>query len=132
MRSQIVEIPGLSAYSKDSVELEVDGYVAIRCVDAYKACFTVAHCIESIRVFASSSARTVVGKLTLQEILDNRSFVSAKVMEDMKEELKGWGFAIRSFEIKDIKPMDKRVRKALNNQINAQQNMKEIQINADS
>jgi len=70
--------------------------------------------------------------MTLQEILDNRSLVSAKVMEDMKEELKGWGFTIRSFEIKDIKPMDKMVKKALNNQINAQQNMKETQIKADS
>lgn len=50
----------------------------------------------------------------------------------MKEDLKSWGFTIRSFEIKDIKAADKRVRAALNDQINAQQNAKEKQINSDS
>jgi len=83
-------------------------------------------------VFAASSARTVVGKMTLQDILNNRSVVSAKVTEDMKEDLKSWGFTIRSFEIKDIKPSNHRVRSALDNQINAQQNAKEKEINADS
>lgn len=101
-------------------------------MDANKACFSVAHCLESIRLFATSSARTVVGKMTLQDILDNRSVISAKVIEDMRDDLKTWGFNIRSFEINEIKPKDSRVRKALNNQINAQQDAKEKQILADS
>lgn len=70
--------------------------------------------------------------MTLQEILNNRSIISAKVTEDMKDDLKTWGFSIRSFEIKDIKPSNLRVRTALSNQINAQQSAKEKEINADS
>lgn len=101
-------------------------------MDANKACFSVAHCLESIRLFATSSARTVVGKMTLQDILDNRSVISAKVIEDMRDDLKTWGFNIRSFEINEIRPKDAKVRKALNNQINAQQDAKEKQILADS
>jgi len=70
--------------------------------------------------------------MTLQEILNNRSIISAKVTEDMKDDLKTWGFSIRSFEIKDIKPSNLKVRTALSNQINAQQSAKEKEINADS
>lgn len=131
-RSQNIEIHKLDAYSKDKVELEIDGYVSVRCVDPIKACFNIAHCFESIRVFAASSARTCVGKMTLQEILDNRSLISAKVQEDLQEDLKGWGFIIRSFEIKDIQPKNKKVRDALKSQINAEVSSKEKHINADS
>jgi len=75
---------------------------------------------------------TCVGKMTLQEILDNRSLISAKVQEDLQEDLKGWGFIIRSFEIKDIQPKNKKVRDALKSQINAEVSSKEKHINADS
>jgi len=70
--------------------------------------------------------------MTLQEILDNRSMVSAKVQEDLMEDLKTWGFNIRTFEIKDIQPKNRKVRDALKNQINAEVSSKEKHINADS
>jgi len=70
--------------------------------------------------------------MTLQEILDNRSMVSAKVQEDLMEDLKTWGFNIRTFKIKDIQPKNKKVRDALKNQINAEVSSKEKHINADS
>jgi len=58
--------------------------------------------------------------------------VSAKVQEDLMEDLKTWGFNIRTFEIKDIQPKNKKVRDALKNQINAEVSSKEKHINADS
>lgn len=81
---------------------------------------------------ASSSARTCVGKMTLQEILDNRSMISAKVQEDLVEDLKTWGFTINMFEIKDLKPHSKKVNEALMKQINAEVASKEKHIQADS
>jgi len=97
-----------------------------------KAVFAVAHCLEAIRVFASSSVRTACGKMELQEILDNRSLISSKVMEDMKDELMGWGFNINRFEISEMDARDPRVKSALKNQIQAEQESKEKMINADS
>jgi len=58
--------------------------------------------------------------------------VSAKVQEDLMEDLKTWGFNIRTFEIKDIQPKNRKVRDALKNQINAEVSSKEKHINADS
>jgi len=81
---------------------------------------------------ASSSARTCVGKMTLQEILDNRSMVAAKVQEDLVDDLKTWGFSIRTFEINELKPHNKKVNEALNKQINAEVASKEKHIKADS
>lgn len=132
MRSQNIEIHKLDAYSKDKVQLMIDGYVSVRCVDPIKACFSIAHCYEAIRVMASSSARTCVGKMTLQEILDNRSMISAKVQEDLVEDLRGWGFTIRTFEIKDVTAYSKKVQEALKKQINAEVASKEKHIQAES
>jgi regulator of protease activity HflC (stomatin/prohibitin superfamily) len=81
---------------------------------------------------ASSSARTCVGKMTLQEILDNRSMISAKVQEDLVEDLKTWGFSIRTFEIKEVTAHSRKVQEALKKQINAEVASKEAHIQADS
>mmetsp|Transcript_84264 Transcript_84264/g.181692 ORF Transcript_84264/g.181692 Transcript_84264/m.181692 type:complete len:94 (+) Transcript_84264:398-679(+) len=70
--------------------------------------------------------------MELQEILDNRSLISSKVMEDMKDELMGWGFNINRFEISEMDARDPRVKSALKNQIQAEQESKEKMINADS
>lgn len=101
-------------------------------MDPTKACFSVAHCLESIRIFATSSVRTFVGKMTFQEILDNRSAISAKVQEDLTEDLQNWGFTIRTFEIKELRPKSKSVENALKKQINAEVSSKEKTIQADS
>lgn len=132
IRTQNIEIDRLEAFTKDKVEIQVNGYCSVRVFDPEKAVFEVANCIEAIRVFAQSSVRTACGKLDLQEILDNRAMISAKVQEDMKECLVDWGFAINKFEINDLNPRDHKVKVALNNQITAEQTAKEKRINAES
>eukprot|EP00341_Mesodinium_pulex_P006551 CAMPEP_0116922866 /NCGR_PEP_ID=MMETSP0467-20121206/22520_1 /TAXON_ID=283647 /ORGANISM="Mesodinium pulex, Strain SPMC105" /LENGTH=70 /DNA_ID=CAMNT_0004601285 /DNA_START=391 /DNA_END=603 /DNA_ORIENTATION=+ len=70
--------------------------------------------------------------MTLQQILDNRSIISAKVIEDIKDVLLTWGFSVSTFEISNIEAADRHVREALKNQINAEQDSKEKHIKADS
>lgn len=114
------------------MEIILDGYASVRCVDPEKAVFAVANCLAAIRVFAQSSVRTAVGKMDLQEILDNRSLVSGKVQEDVRDDIAEWGFNITRFEIADLVAKDRRVNDALKKQITAEQESKEKKINADS
>lgn len=58
--------------------------------------------------------------------------ISAKVQEDLVEDLKGWGFTIRTFEVKDVTAKSRKVQEALKNQINAEVASKEKHIQADS
>lgn len=110
----------------------MNGYASVKCVDPEKAVFNVANCLEAIRTFAQSSVRTAVGKMELQEILDNRSLVSGKVQEDIRDDIAEWGFNITRFEISDLSARDRRVQEALKKQITAEQESKEKKINADS
>jgi len=100
--------------------------------DPEKAVFEVGNCKMAIRTFAMSSVRTACGKMDLQEILDNRSIISSKVEQDMKDDLKDWGFNINKFEISDLNPADRKVMESLKLQITAEQDSKEKHINADS
>lgn len=101
-------------------------------MDAEKAVFEVANCLNAIRQFASSSVRTSCGKMNLQELLDNRAIVSSKVVQDLSEDLLTWGFTINKFEITEMAPRNRQVKSALNNQITAEQEAKETRIKADS
>jgi len=92
----------------------------------------VQNCLNSIRIFAESSVRTAVGKLELQEILDNRQVINTKVLTDLKDEIMHWGFNIGRCELSSVEPVDQRVKKALNDQINAEQVSREKHIQADS
>lgn len=94
--------------------------------------YNIQNCLEAIRLFAQSSLRTAVGKMELQEILDNRNLVNQKVISDLKSDLEYWGFAITRCEISNIEAKDSRVKKALNDQINAEQISREKHIQADS
>jgi len=122
----------MSAFTKDKVEVIIDGYLTVKVIDSKKAVYGVARCIKAIRWFAQSSCRTAIGKMELQELLDNRSAVSNKVLEDVSDELKEWGFSISRFEIQDLTPKNTYIADALKNQINAEQTSKKMQIDADS
>jgi len=83
-------------------------------------------------VFAQSSVRTAVGKLELQEILDNRNVINTKVLSDLKDQIEAWGFTITRCEMSSIEARNSRVKNALNDQINAEQISREKHIQADS
>jgi len=70
--------------------------------------------------------------MELQEILDNRAVISAKVIEDTRETAMSWGFDVHRFEISELGARDQRVQRALKNQIQAEQESKEKFIQADS
>jgi len=128
----IIQVTDLTAFTKDKVELTIIGYCSVKVFDAEKAVFEVGNCKNAIRTFAMSSVRTAVGKMDLQEILDNRAIISSKVEQDMKDDLHDWGFNITKFEISDVNPTDTRVSQSLKLQITAEQDSKEKHINADS
>lgn len=97
-----------------------------------KTCYKVQNCLYAISVFAQSSVRTACGKLELQEILDNRTVINQKVLNDLKDEIEKWGFSITRCEISSIEAKDRRIKEALNDQINAEQISREKHIQADA
>lgn len=106
--------------------------MSVKVVNAEKAAFNVQNCLSAIRVFAQSSVRTSIGKLELQEILDNRAVINEKVIADLKDEIEYWGFTVNRCEISSIEAKNARVKSSLNDQINAEQLSKEKHIQADS
>lgn len=87
MRSLNISFNSLCAFTKDKVEILCDGYVSVKVFNPERAVFNVQNCLAAVRTFAQSSVRTSVGKLELQEILDNRGIINEKVIADLKDEI---------------------------------------------
>jgi len=58
--------------------------------------------------------------------------INTKVLNDLKDEVVNWGFAITRCELNSVEARDNRVKSALNDQINAEQISREKHIQADS
>lgn len=120
------------AYTSDKVEIQVDGLIQIRVFDPEKAIFEVTNAISAIKMFASSSLRTIIGQLSFDELNTSKDEIKDHVQKDIKKPLKGWGIDLKGFSIKSLKPVNKKIREVMNIQIDAEQNQKETEKKADS
>lgn len=120
------------AFTSDKVDIVVDGLIQIKVVDAEKAIFEVTNAISAIKMFASSSLRTIIGKLSFDELNSSKDEVSKAVKKDLKKPLKGWGIELNGFTIKSLKPVNSKIKDVMKTQISAEQDQKETEKKADS
>jgi len=83
-------------------------------------------------MFASSSLRTIIGKLSFDELNSSKDEVSKAVKKDLKKPLKGWGIDLNGFTIKSLKPVNAKIKDVMKTQITAEQDQKETEKKADS
>lgn len=70
--------------------------------------------------------------MELNDIFENRTGVTAKVMSDMAETLSEWGGTIKRFEITDLLPTDMEVRTSLHKKASTERDKLEITTMAEA
>jgi regulator of protease activity HflC (stomatin/prohibitin superfamily) len=119
MREQSFEVPPQECFSKDEVQVEVDAIMYIAVVDAFKAAYGVVDYRFAATQLAQTTTRSVVGKLDLDHLFEERDMISAKVVETINRAGELWGIRILRYEIKNIVP-PKTVQGAMEKQVNAE------------
>jgi len=122
----------LEAFTSDNVEIKVNSIVQIKVEDSEKAIFEVTNVLSAIQIFASSAIRTVIGKLSFEDLNSSKDAIKIAVMKDLKKPLKGWGIKLNGVEIMKLKCLDKRVNQCMKLQNEAEQNQKQTEKNADA
>lgn len=102
VRTKTVDIQPQETVTADSVTVKVNAVLYYRILDPVKAINKVENYQVAVYQTALTTLRNVVGQNILDDVLQNRDKVNARVQEIVDEITEPWGVVIERVEMKDV------------------------------
>ena len=106
MREQVLDIPAQSCITQDNIQVEIDGLVYLKVMDAKSASYG----IEDYRMAAINLAQTMmrseVGKLGLSLIFSERERLNEAIVKEIDHASNPWGIKVLRYEMMNISPSE--------------------------
>jgi regulator of protease activity HflC (stomatin/prohibitin superfamily) len=125
LREQTLDIEPQACFSKDEVQVEVDGVIYISVKDPVKATYGVTDYIFAAVQMAQTTTRSVIGTLELDRLFEERDVISRRVVEALNSAGANWGIYVHRYEVKNIKP-PRSVQGAMEKQVNSERERRAI------
>jgi len=125
LKEETIDVPPQECFSKDEVNVEVDGVIYIQVVDALKASYGITDYRFAAMQLAQTTTRSVIGTLDLDRTFEERDLISAKVVDVLDKAGEAWGIRVHRYEIKNITP-PLTVKNAMEMQVNAEREKRAI------
>jgi len=103
-REQCLEIPHQSCISRDNIQIEVDGLLYIKMMDAYKASYGIENFLFAAQNLAQTTVRSEVGKLSLSETFSERERLNETIIKEIDRASEPWGIKVMRYEVMNITP----------------------------
>lgn len=100
----LLDVPGQEVITKDNAQVRVDGVVYFQVINAYKAAYEVNNLQAAIQNLAMTNLRTVIGAMSLDELLSNREHINNALLKVIDEATSPWGVKVTRVEIRDVQP----------------------------
>ena len=104
LKEETVDVPPQECFTRDEVQVEVDGVLYISVIDPVKASYGVTDYSFAAMQLAQTTTRSVIGTLELDRTFEERDLISAKVVEVLEKAGETWGIRLHRYEIKNLSP----------------------------
>ena len=130
LRLKAVDVPPQDAITKDNVSAKINAVIYYKVVDAAKAILEVENFNYAVLQLAQTTMRNIVGEVTLDELLSQRTIISEKIEKIVDEATLNWGVEVTSAELKDINLPPDMVR-TIGKQAEAERERRAVIINSE-
>jgi regulator of protease activity HflC (stomatin/prohibitin superfamily) len=119
MRTQTIDVPRQEAITRDNSPVTADAVVYIKVMDAKKAFLEVDNYKKAVSNLAQTTLRAVLGDMELDDTLNKRQEINAKIRKELDEPTDEWGIRVESVEVREVNP-SKDVQQAMEQQTSAE------------
>jgi regulator of protease activity HflC (stomatin/prohibitin superfamily) len=119
MRTQTLDVPRQEAITRDNSPVTADAVVYIKVMDAKKAFLEVDNYKMAVSNLAQTTLRAVLGDMELDDTLNKRQEINARIRRELDEPTDEWGVRVESVEVREVNP-SKDVQQAMEQQTSAE------------
>ena len=130
LRELYLEIPHQSAITEDNATISIDFIIFYKVVDAVASVVEVQYFAGAAQNIAATTLRSVVGDMTLDEVLAKREDMNEILRTKLDEVTERWGVKITNVEIREIIPPPS-VQEAMTRQMSAERTRRAVVTEAE-
>ncbi len=106
LKEQSIDVPAQDCFTKDNVQVRVDGMLYLQVIDPKKASYGIQRYSYATVLLAQTTMRSVIGQLDLDSTFEVREKINALVVKAVDEASDPWGVKVTRYEIQNIKVSD--------------------------
>tara|TARA_B100000925_G_C22010202_1_gene475883 strand:- start:240 stop:1148 length:909 start_codon:yes stop_codon:yes gene_type:complete len=125
LKETTIDVPPQDCFTKDEVNVEVDGVIYLSVVDPTRASYGVTNYVFAAIELAQTTTRSVIGTLDLDKTFEERDLISSNVVTVLNAAGESWGIRVHRYEIKNISPPHT-VQASMEKQVTAERDRRAI------
>ena len=130
MRIVTLDVPIQEVITKDNVPAKVNAVCYFRVLEPNDAINKVQNFLQATSQIAQTTMRSVVGQVTLDELLSERDQINLRLQEIIDKQTEPWGIKVSAVEIKDVQ-IPEQMQRAIAMQAEAERERRAKVINAE-
>lgn len=104
LKEIVLDIPAQVCITRDNVQVNVDGVIFFRVIEASRASYGVSDFEQAIVQLAQTTLRSEIGKIDLDRSFEEREKINNAVILAIDNATDPWGVKVLRYEIKSIQP----------------------------